>query len=120
MRVTHQVMFVSRFQRTESVEDLAVTDQLDEQYGDREKTDEVMIQAMNEWKENQIEGAFDSWDNSYLLNDEVSEFHYIVRINTCPNLCVYHVVYLLTALLIASFYQFFPFEKYRHVRLLLP
>ena len=38
-----------------------------------ETDDNTLIQAMEEWEEKELEDALETWDYSYLLDDEVSK-----------------------------------------------
>lgn len=36
-------------------------------------TDNVLIEAMEQWEEEQMNSVFDTWDYDYLLKDKVSQ-----------------------------------------------
>ena len=50
-----------------------VSEEFDTFATDEDSTDNTLIQAMEEWEEKQIEHAMETWDYTYLLDDEVSK-----------------------------------------------
>ena len=56
-----------------SFPNMTVSEEFDTFATDEDSTDNTLIQAMEEWEEKQIEHAMETWDYTYLLDDEVSK-----------------------------------------------
>ena len=80
----NQCILVEIFQDLQSVEELTPDEQtsfpkplLSEEFEtfetDEDSADNTLIQAMEEWEEKQIKDATETWDYSYILDDEVSK-----------------------------------------------